>query len=176
MFRNSVIFKWTLYLLAALLCLIAQCFAQHLRFLGVIPFLYPVLAVVPATMDSPGFGGAFAILMGLLCDWLLPESLPCFYTLSFPVSALIASFISHQLLPAGLLCSYAVSAVAFAVNGFFHCFLLWTWGAASPWALGLSLTAREFFVTVPLLSPLLTLLFRLVSDRTRYEEMRKGSG
>ena len=176
MFRNSVIFKWTLYLLAALFCLIAQCFAQHLRFLGVIPFLYPILAAIPATMDSPGFGGAFAVLMGVFCDLLLPESLPCFYTLSFPVSAMIASFLSRELLPAGLLCSYAVSAVAFAVNGFFHCFLFWTWGTPSPWALGLSLTAREFFVTVPLASPLLTLLFRLVSDRTRYEEMRKGTG
>ena len=176
MFRNSVIFKWTLYLLAACACLIAQSFAQHWNFLGVIPFLYPMLAVIPATMDSPGFGGAFAILMGVFCDLLLPESLPCFYTLSFPISAMIASLISHQLLPAGLLCSYAVSALAFAVNGFFHCFLLWTWGHPSPWTPGMYLAAREFLVTVPVMSPLMTLLFRLVSDRTRYEEQHKGTG
>ena len=76
MFRYAVIFKWTLYLLAALLCLTVQSAAQHIRFLGVIPFLYPLLAVIPATMDSPGFGGAFALLMGVFCDLLLPESLP----------------------------------------------------------------------------------------------------
>ena len=174
MFRNAVIFKWTLYLLAALLCFAVQSAAQRLHLLGVIPFLYPLLAVIPATMDSPGFGGAFALLMGLICDLLLPESLPCFYTLSFPVSALVASFLSRELLPAGLLCSYVVSAIAFAVNGFFHCFLFWTWGDASPWMTGLSLTAREFFVTVPLMSPLMMLLFRLVADRTRYEELHKG--
>ena len=176
MFRNTVIFKWALYLLAASLCLIAQVFAQQFTFLGVVPFLYPLLAVIPATVDSLGFGGAFALVAGLFCDLLIPESLPCFYTLSFTVSALIASFISHQLLPAGLLCSYAVSALAFAVNGFFHCFLFWTWGDPSPWKLGLYLTAREFFVTVPLVSPLMTLLFRLVADRTRYEELHKGAG
>ncbi|MBR3569588.1 MAG: hypothetical protein IKN96_02145 [Oscillibacter sp.] len=175
MFRNSLVFKWALYLLAAFLCLIAQCFAQRLTLFGAIPFLYPLLAVIPATMDSVGFGGAFAILTGVFCDLLLPESLPCFYTLSFPVSALIASFISRQFLPAGLLCSYVVSVVAFAVNGFFHCFLFWTWGDPSPWMTGLYLTGREFFATVPLLSPLMTLLFRLVADRTRYEEMHKGT-
>ncbi|MBR0281329.1 MAG: hypothetical protein IJQ81_07020 [Oscillibacter sp.] len=176
MFRNAVIFKWALYLLAALACFALQSVAQCLHLLGVIPFLYPLLAVIPATMDSPGFGGAFAVLMGVICDLLLPESLPCFYTLSFPVSAMIASFLSRELLPAGLLCSYAVSAFAFAVNGFFHCFLLWTWGDPSPWMTGLFLTLREFAVTVPLMSPLMTLLFRLVADRTRYEEMHKGMG
>ena len=176
MFRNAVIFKWTLYLLAALLCFAVQAFAQRLHLLGVIPFLYPLLAVIPATMDSPGFGGAFSVLMGVTCDLLLPESLPCFYTLSFPISGMIASFLSREVLPAGLLCSYAVSAVAFAVNGFFHCFLYWTWGDPSPWTPGLYLTLREFFVTVPLMSPLMTLLFRLVADRTRYEEMHKGMG
>lgn len=176
MFRNAVIFKWTLYLLAALLCFTVQAFAQRLHLLGVIPFLYPLLAVIPATMDSPGFGGAFALLMGVICDLLLPESVPCFYTLSFPVSALIASFLSRELLPAGLLCSYAVSAVAFLVNGFAHCFLFWTLGDSSIWTPGFYLTAREFLVTAPVFSPLMMLLFRLVADRTRYEEMRKGTG
>lgn len=175
MFRYAVIFKWTLYLLAALLCLTVQSIAQHIQFLGVIPFLYPLLAVIPATMDSPGFGGAFALLMGVFCDLLLPESLPCFYTLTFPVAAMIASLLSRELLPAGLLCSYAVSAIAFAINGFFHCFLFWTWGDPSPWMTGLHLTLREFLVTVPIMSPLMTLLFRLVADRTRYEEMHKGT-
>ena len=175
MFRNAVLFKWALYLLAAALCLAVQSFAQHLTLLGVIPFLYPLLAVMPATMDTPSFGGAFAILMGVFCDSLLPESVPFFYTISFPISALIASFLAREVLPAGLICAYVTSAVGFAVNGFFHCFLFWTWGQSDIWMTGLFLTLREFFVTVPLMAPPIMLLFRLVADRTRYEEMRKGT-
>ena len=59
--RNEVLFKWTLYALAALLCLAVQgALLQRVTLWGVIPFLYPLAAVIPATFNAPAAGTAFA--------------------------------------------------------------------------------------------------------------------
>ena len=173
--RNAAIYKWTLYSLAAILFMALQgMFFHRVHLWGVIPFLYPLLAAIPATYEQPFPATAFALALGVVCDLLLPERFPCFYTLTFPLTGLIASLFSRNLLPAGVLCSYAVSAIAFAFGGAFHCFLLWAGGTASIWKMGMFLTLREFVITTPLLALPVTGLFALLSHATRDGEIRNG--
>ena len=130
--RNAVLFKWSLYGLAAGLCIVLQeMLFQRLRIWGVMPFLYPLLAVIPATYEGPEFGTAFAIAVGVVCDSLLPGHIPCFYTLTMPLSAWIAGLFSRDLFPAGVLCSYVAAAGAFALHGLARCFFLWAAGRAA---------------------------------------------
>lgn len=167
--RNETIFKWLLYGAAAVLCMLFQGFVlQRITLWGVIPFLYPVLAAVPATYEGPVPGTIFALVMGVVCDLLLPGPLPCFYTLIFPPAGLCAALISQSLLPAGVLCSLAVSAVAFALTDGFHCLLLALDGKAA-WGAGAWVALREFLVTAALVLPV-TLLFRSIFRRTRRDD------
>ena len=89
--RNETIFKWVLYAAAALLCFFIQgAVLQRITVWGVIPFLYPALAAIPATYEGPVSGTVFALCVGVVCDLLLPASSPCLYTLAFPLAGLCA--------------------------------------------------------------------------------------
>ena len=162
--RNEVIFKWVLYAAATALCFLFQgALLQRIVLLGVIPFLYPMLAAIPATFEEPAPAGVFALCLGICCDLLLPEVIPCFYTLIFPVAAISASLLSRGLLPAGFPCSLAVSAAAFLLTDLFRCFLLAMEGH-SPWGAGLLILLKEFIITAPLLIPV-TLLYGAVARK-----------
>ena len=90
--RNETIFKWFLYSAAAVLCLTVQsALLQRLTLWGVIPFVCPLLAAIPATWESPAAGTIFSMMVGVACDLLLPAPIPCFYTLVFPLVGLFAS-------------------------------------------------------------------------------------
>ena len=161
--------KWMLYAAAALACIALQrMFFQRVVIWGVIPFIYPLLAVIPATYEDPAAGGAFALGVGVVCDWLLPGGLPCFYTLLFPVAGLVASLFSKLVLPTGFLCTLAVSLWVFAAHGIFRCLTLWG-GEPSIWTVGLWTAVREFIVTAPLCLPVM-LLFHIVAKVTHEEE------
>lgn len=163
--RNEIIFKWLIYTAATAVCFLAQgAFCQRMTLWGVIPFLYPMLAAIPATFEAPVPATVFALCVGVVCDILLPGAMPCLYTLVFPVIALCASLLAQHLMPAGLLCSLLVSALAFLLTDLFRCFILAVNGV-SPWGTGLSIMLREFLVTAPLLIPV-TLLYRTVYRRT----------
>ena len=74
--RNEVIIKWTLYALATALCFLLQgALLQRITIWGVIPFLYPMLAAVPATYEAPVPATIFALCVGVVCDVLLPGSI-----------------------------------------------------------------------------------------------------
>ncbi len=167
--RNETIFKWTLYGLAAALCLLVQgSLLQRIEIWGAIPFLYPVVAAVPATQESPAAGTVFALALGVVCDLLLPAPIPCFYTLVFPLVGLFSSLFSRSLLPAGFLCSLVSAALAFFLTDAFHCFLLWSRNKPA-WRAGASLAGRELCLTLPLVLPV-TALFRAVYRRTHRDE------
>lgn len=163
--RNETILKWALYTAAAVLCLLVQsAVLQHITLLGVIPFVYPLLAAIPATYETSFSGSVFALCMGVLADQLLPGPIPCFYTLIFPLVGLLSSLVARSLLPAGFLSGAAVTVLAFVLTDLFHCLILWTQGKAA-WQAGLSLMARETLLSLPLCIPL-TFLFRSVFHRT----------
>ncbi|WP_298034424.1 hypothetical protein [uncultured Dysosmobacter sp.] len=167
--RNETIFKWTLYAAATALCFLIQgALLQRITVWGVIPFLYPLLAAVPAAYEGPVPGTVFALAVGVICDLLLPGAFPCFYTLLFPLVGLCAALISRSLLPAGPLCSLAGTTAAFLMSGLFHGLLLWL-GGKSAWSASASVTLREFCVTAPLVIPV-TYLYRAVCRRTHLDD------
>lgn len=167
--RNETILKWLLYAAATALCLLVQGgLLQRLEFWGVIPFLYPLLAAIPATYEGPLAGTIFSLVLGVVCDLLLPGPVPCLFTLIFPLAGLCAGLLSQSLLPAGLLCSFAASAVSFLLTDGFRCLLLWMRGSAA-WRAGALLTLREFCVAAPFVIPL-TLLYRSVFRKTHWDD------
>ena len=132
------------------------------------PFLYPVTAAVAASFEAPVPSTLYALVLGVVCDLLLPGVFPCFYTLTFPLVGLAAALISQSLLPAGFICSLAVSAAAFLLTGFVRCVLLWINGTPA-WAAGGWILLRELCVTLPLALPV-TFLFRAVFRRTHLDD------
>ena len=98
--RSATIFKWTLYTLAGLVWAVVQAaFLQRVTIWGVIPFLYPLIAALPATFEGPAAGTVYALACGVFCDLLLPSSIPCFYTLILPLVGLAAGLLSQSLIP-----------------------------------------------------------------------------
>lgn len=167
--RNELIFRWSVYTLAALLCLFIQtALLQRLTIWGVTPFLYPLLAAIPATYESPVPATAFALGVGIVCDLILPGSIPCFYTLIFPVIGLLSALLVQGAVSNGLLCSVFVSAAAYLLCGVLNCLLLRQPGY-SVWKPGMFLTLREFCVALPFTVPM-TFLFHAVHDRTHWND------
>lgn len=71
--RSATIFKWTLYTLAGLVWAVVQAaFLQRVTVWGVIPFLYPLIAALPAIFEGPAAGTVYALACGVFCDLLLP--------------------------------------------------------------------------------------------------------
>lgn len=167
--RNETIFKWALYAAATALCLFVQTgLLQRLELWGVIPFLYPLLAAIPATYEGPLAGTVFSLCVGAVCDLLLPGPIPCLFTLIFPLIGLCAGLLSQSWLPAGFLCSLVSAAAAFLLTDSFRCLILWMRGKAA-WQTGGMLMLREFCVAAPFLIPL-TLLYRAVFQRTHLDD------
>lgn len=174
MFHSAVKFKWGLYGLAAFVCVAAQMMIfQRIRIWGVMPFVYPLLACIPAMYEGDYFGTAFAIAAGVVCDSLLPGHVPCFYTLTMPLTAWVAGKFSREWLPAGMLCAYVCTLWAYAVHGAARCFFLWAAGKAA-WTPGMWTAVREAAVTIPWAVPPVTLLFRAVADRVEYVALKNG--
>ena len=167
--RNETIFKWAMYAAVTVLCfLVQEAFLQRFTLWGVIPFIYPLLAAIPASYEGSVPGTAFALAVGVVCDLVLPGPLPCFYTLVFPMVGLCAALLSQNLLPAGFLCSLSAAAAAFLLTDLFAAVLLWLNGRAA-WGAAGFLLLREFCVTAPLTVPV-TLLYRAVHRRAHRDD------
>lgn len=167
--RSTTIFKWLLYALGGLLWAIVQAAVlRRLTVWGVLPFLYPLIAAIPATFEGATAGTVYALAVGIFCDLLLPSPIPCFYTLIFPLVGLSAGLLSQSLIPAGYLCSAVAALPAYLLTGMFHCFVLWATGHAA-WLAGLSVTLRELFVSL-LWSIPMTWLFRKIYRRVHRDD------
>ena len=166
--RSETYIKWLLYTLATLVLFLLQGVLQDLRLLGVLPFLYPVMAATLSMYEGPFAGTVYSLALGVVCDLLLPGPIPCFYTLTLPLVGLCASLLAQSVLPAGFLCSAAASVMAFAATGLFHCLLLFFQGKAA-WSAGFSTMARELAVTLPMSIPV-TVLYRAVYRKTHLHD------
>lgn len=167
--RSATIFKWTLYTLAGLVWAVVQAaFLQRVTIWGVIPFLYPLIAALPATFEGPAAGTVYALACGVFCDLLLPSSIPCFYTLILPLVGLAAGLLSQSLISAGYLCSAAAALPAYLLTGIFHCIVLWAQGHPA-WGAAMSVTLRELCASL-LWSLPMTWLFRRVYLRVHVDD------
>ncbi len=116
--KSYYIAKWAAYSAATLLLMLfQQLVLGHIRILGVVPFLYPVLPAVLAALEGSYRGAAFALGYGLVCDLLLPGPFEGMYVIAFTLTALLAGFVGEKLIAAGFLQTLTVSALAFAVTG-----------------------------------------------------------
>ena len=167
--RSATIFKWTLYALAGLVWAAVQgAVLRRFSVFGVLPFLYPLIAALPATFEGPAAGTVYALACGVFCDLLLPSSIPCFYTLILPLVGLAAGLLSQSLIPAGYLCSAAAALPAYLLTGIFHCIVLWAQGHPA-WGAAMSVTLRELCVSL-LWSLPMTWLFRRVYLRVHVDD------
>ena len=167
--RSATIFKWTLYTLAGLVWAVVQAaFLQRVTIWGVIPFLYPLIAALPAIFEGPAAGTVYALACGVFFDLLLPSPIPCFYTLILPLVGLAAGLLSQSLIPAGYLCSAAAALPAYLLTGIFHCIVLWAQGHPA-WGAAMSVTLRELCASL-LWSLPMTWLFRKVFLRVHIDD------
>lgn len=165
--RNESIFKWSLYAGAALVLLLLQgSLLQRITLWGVIPFLYPAVAAVLGNYEDPVPSTIFGLALGVVCDLLLPGSIPCLYTLTLPLAGLSGSLIAKSLLKAGFLCALVSTAAAFLLTDLPRCLILWAAGRPA-WGAGLWVMVREFLVTAPWLV-LAVPLFSAVHRRVHF--------
>ena len=112
--RSEIIFKWSVYSAVSLLVLLTQKFLlPELRLFGVALFLPPMIAAMLSAFEPGAEGMLFALFFGILCDLALLGPVPCFYTVSFVLAAILSGLISARLISGQLLCSVAVSAAAY---------------------------------------------------------------
>lgn len=127
--RNETIFKWALYAGAtAVFFLLQGAVLQRITLWGVIPFVFPILVAVLGMYEGPLPASVYALTVGVLCDLLLPASIPCFYTLIFPAAGLCAALISQSLLPGGLSLWGGHLRALLPPYRRFHCIVLWAGG------------------------------------------------
>ncbi len=166
--RTEILKKWLAYAGAALAAAVVQGLVlQRLRVFGVMPFVYPLLAALIAMLEGSVAGTAYCVAFGAVCDLTMYGPLPCFYTLAFPLAGLCAGLISENWLPAGLPCSFVVSALSFVITDGFRMLLLALTGKAA-WAAAFQLSCRELAAAL-FLVPFCYLFLRAVHRRVRIE-------
>lgn len=156
-------FKWAAYALGMLLLtfLHSLTFAR-LTIWGVRPFLPPLLLATLASFEPLTDSTRFGLVFGILCDLALTSPLPCLYTLSFTLAALLSSYLAKSVFQPGFFCSLAVSAVSFLLIDLIVAVVLLVPGRATVPAI-LSRAGRELLVSLPLLlacHPALSFLHR----------------
>lgn len=104
---------------------------QRITLWGVIPFVFPILVAVLGMYEGPLPASVYALTVGVLCDLLLPASIPCFYTLIFPAALKRGADLPEP--AAGRLSLWVVTSVlSFLLTDAFHCIVLWAGGKACP--------------------------------------------
>ncbi len=162
--QGSLFYRWLFYGLAAVLGLVLQGLVlNRLRVWGIHPFLPPVLTAVAAAQEDRQEGLCAAAVFGLVCDLTLSPIIPCFYILTFALTAFLAGLIAKQLIVPGFFCAMAASVAALLLNGAFHTLILTSRGAGNL-AAAAAITGGELLLTLPLI-PLVYLLLRPIHRR-----------
>lgn len=145
--RRKFFFSWLLYSLCALLLALLQTLLlSRLRLWGVHPFVLPCAAAVTATYLDRRNGIAFAVFLGFVCDLIMPGVIPCFYILTFALSAFACGQFARRMVT-GFVCAMAAAAAAMVIHGLGELFFLSFRGGALDG--GFYLLLRESLVTLP---------------------------
>ena len=116
--KSYLVYKWAVYSLATLLLFALQSLVlNHVRVMGLFPFLYPMLPAVLSSYEGPRRGAAFSLALGVVCDLLLTGPFEGFYTIAFTIIALLSALIAENLLSPGFLCGLVVSAMGLLLTG-----------------------------------------------------------
>lgn len=116
--KSYTVFKWAVYAIATLLlCATQSVVLNHIRVLGLTPFLFPVLPAVAAMFEGARSGAVFGLIFGLACDLLVPEPFPGFFAVIFPVIAVASAWVAERLLSRGFLCALIVASLGLLLTG-----------------------------------------------------------
>ena len=122
--KSYTVFKWAVYAAATLLmCAMQSVVLNHVRVLGLTPFLYPVLPALVAMFEGSRPGAVVALAFGLYCDQLVPEPFPGFFALIFPAAAIAAAWVAERLTSRGFLCALIVSSLGLLLTGALRLFV-----------------------------------------------------
>lgn len=163
--RRDLAVRWAAYALATLALFLADTLLlRRVRLWGVAPFLPPIPAATVGSLEDGKEATVYALVLGVCCDLTLTSTLPCLYTLTLPLAALLASLVAKQILQPGPMCALAVSVPAFFLVDALGALPLLLRGAEL-WAL-VSLALRETVVSLlllPLCYPVLNWVHRRVT-------------
>ena len=119
--KSYRVFKWVMYaLVTLLLCAFHAMFFSNVRVLGLTPFLYPMLPAMAAMFEGPRQGAVFALVLGVLCDLLVPAPFRGFFSIIFPVIAALSGALASRLQSRGFLCALIVSSLGLLATGAFR--------------------------------------------------------
>lgn len=169
MTRRDFFYKWLFYCAAALFCLfIQQALLNRLPLWnGIHPFILPLIPVMAAMLEHDQYSIFFAMIFGLLCDFLLPGVIPCFYLLVFLSSALLTRLIAARVMLPGFLCAFICSVLALVLTDLVLILLL-NYSIDFTAAGALTLAGRELLLSLPF-SLLIYPLFRRIRQLFRSE-------
>ena len=162
MAKREVLFKWTAYALcAALLLFLRVLLLGGVTFLGVLPFLPPVLLACVASLEEMRSATIFGLIFGVFCDLTLSAPFPCLYTLAFTLSALFTAYLSEKVFQNYFLRALSGMLLTFLVTDLL-CMLILSFSGITAFLPMLSLAARETAVSLPFLAvyPLFILIRR----------------
>lgn len=116
--KSYLVFKWLVYASATLLFFALQSLVlNHIRVLGLTPFVYPLLPATVAMYEGRRRGPVFALALGVVCDAMLHGPFPGFFTIVFPMIALFSAVVGENFLSPGFFCCLLVSAAALLATG-----------------------------------------------------------
>lgn len=148
--RRDLAVRWTAYAAATLLLLLLDALAlRRVQFWGVTPFLPPVMASAVGSLEDGKEATVYALVLGVCCDLTLTATLPCLYTLTLPLAALLAALAAKQVLQPGFFCALLLGVPAFLLVDALGALPLLLRGA--PAGALFSLALREAAVSLPLL-------------------------
>lgn len=150
--RRDLAVRWAAYAAATLVLMVLRTLLlRRVQLWGVAPFLPPVLAATVGSLEDGKEATVYALVLGVFCDLTLTATLPCLYTLTLPLAALLASLIAGQVLQPGMLCALVVCVPAFLLVDALGALPLLLQGAQAGALFSLAL--RETAVSLLLLPP-----------------------
>lgn len=121
--------------LIMLLCYFLQsAFFSRLLIFGAAPLLLPLVAVAAGLLGSSGWGGAFGLLCGILCDAALGGG-GLLFTVALTVMGFFSGFLGDFILARGFPSYLLLSVCALLLSAFIQMFRLLVFDGAPLWPL-----------------------------------------
>ncbi len=115
--KSYIVTKWSVYALATFALFAFQhLILNHIRVLGITPFLYPIIPALVASYEGLHRGSIFALTVGVLCDLLIYGPFDGFFTVIFSLIGIFSALISENLFSPGWLCGLVVSLMGLGMT------------------------------------------------------------
>ena len=167
--KRAQMTKWTLYSLAVLAFILLQQLVldEFFYYLGIVPFLMPMIVAVAAALEGPTGGTIFGIAVGCLCDLSGSGVFSGIYTLAFFCIALCVAIISKYYVMRNVFGSLIYALIAFVILDAIQILFLITFHGASLSVAAL-LAGKEIALSILFVIPIF-FLFSFIHRLFRYD-------